>query len=403
MAKVDRYENFTATQLATDEAFIAWVKCPDARSDLFWRAYINRYPAQASVVAKARVIVNEMHVVQEHMEEERAAVIWRKINQTIRQLPEDKRMARVISMRHWWAVAAVLLLMVVGIWIFNREPSNGSRETAVTPKVQQDIRPGKDGAILTLADGRQIELESASNGSLAQQGASNIKKEGNQVVYHQQNKTPEVLYNTMSTPKGTQYALVLSDGSKVWLNAASSIRFPTAFTGDTRGVEITGEAYFEVAHNPGKPFIVSVNNMRVEVLGTHFNINAYSDEESIKTTLLQGSVKVSKGEKMVLLHPGQQAQSSLTLAAIRVAHEVNLEEVMAWKNGYFSFHNADIQTVMRQLARWYDVTVEYKGAVPERVFEGEMQRDLMLSQALKILEKNRVHFRVEGKKIVVFS
>ena len=312
-------------------------------------------------------------------------------------------MARVISMRHWWAVAAVLLLMVVGIWIFNREPSNGSRETAVTPKVQQDIRPGKDGAILTLADGRQIELESASNGSLAQQGASNIKKEGNQVVYHQQNKTPEVLYNTMSTPKGRQYALVLSDGSKVWLNAASSIRFPTAFTGDTRGVEITGEAYFEVAHNPGKPFIVSVNNMRVEVLGTHFNINAYSDEESIKTTLLQGSVKVSKGEKMVLLHPGQQAQSSLTLAAIRVAHEVNLEEVMAWKNGYFSFHNADIQTVMRQLARWYDVTVEYKGAVPERVFEGEMQRDLMLSQALKILEKNRVHFRVEGKKIVVFS
>ncbi|HWJ27252.1 MAG TPA: FecR family protein, partial [Flavisolibacter sp.] len=266
MAKVDRYENFTATQLATDEAFIAWVKCPDARSDLFWRAYINRYPAQASVVAKARVIVNEMHVVQEHMEEERAAVIWRKINQTIRQLPEDKRMARVISMRHWWAVAAVLLLMVVGIWIFNREPSNGSRETAVTPKVQQDIRPGKDGAILTLADGRQIELESASNGSLAQQGASNIKKEGNQVVYHQQNKTPEVLYNTMSTPKGRQYALVLSDGSKVWLNAASSIRFPTAFTGDTRGVEITGEAYFEVAHNPGKPFIVSVNNMRVEVL-----------------------------------------------------------------------------------------------------------------------------------------
>jgi len=269
---------------------------------------------------------------------------------------------------------------------------------------QNDFLPGKNTAILTLADGSTIVLDSAKNGALTSQGNTKVIKLNNgQLAYSSSGATNEVLYNTMSTPRGGQYKLVLSDGSKVWLNAASSIHYPTSFPGNERKVEITGEAYFEVAHDAKKPFKVSVNNMEVQVLGTHFNVNAYRDERTINTTLLEGSVKVTKGSSMSILKPGQQAiiQQAGDDKKITVENNIDVEAVIAWKNGYFSFTNADMTAVMRQISRWYDVDIVYEGKIPDRKFGGEISRNLNASQALKILQASKVHFRIEGKKIIV--
>ncbi len=201
-----------------------------------------------------------------------------------------------------------------------------------------------------------------------------------------------ISYNTISTPKGRQFTLQLPDGSKVWLNAASSLRYPVAFAGAERKVEITGEAYFEVAKNKKMPFKVSINNKTtVEVLGTHFNVNAYNDEETIKTTLLEGVVKVSHEKQTQLLQPGEQAsvsQPSQKSQSITV-QTTDVDAAVAWKNGTFSFTNASLETVMRQLARWYDIEVEFVGAVPGGAFSGEIDRALSLDQVLKGLTKNK--------------
>jgi ferric-dicitrate binding protein FerR (iron transport regulator) len=257
-----------------------------------------------------------------------------------------------------------------------------------------------------LANGKKIVLDSMSNGVVAVQSGAKILLKNDQVSYNNTREAEAVSYNTMSTPRGRQYTLVLSDGSKVWLNAASSITFPTSFMGKERNVEITGEAYFEVAHDAERPFKVKVGDMQVQVLGTHFNVNAYEDEGDIKTTLLEGSVKVSKGNENTLIVPGEQAvilNSPSGVGGITVKKDIDLDEVVAWKNGLFNFNNADLKTVMRQLSRWYNVNIIYTGEIPNRVFGGEMQRDLHLSQVLKLLEKNNVHFKIDGKNIVVGS
>jgi transmembrane sensor len=260
-----------------------------------------------------------------------------------------------------------------------------------------------------LANGSQVILNGAKNGAIAKQGNTTINKtEDGTVVY---NKTSSnkgsssagLEYNELSTPRGGQYHLTLSDGTNVWLNAASSIKYPTAFKGNIRQVEITGEAYFEVVHNSSKPFRVMANGQIVQVLGTHFNINAYRDEPSIKTTLIQGAVKVSKGTISAILKPGQQ--SALTDAGnsstIRVSDHVNTDQVLAWTNGRFSFNNADIKTGMREIGRWYDVDIVYEGNVPNIVFIGEIYRNVNLSKVLEILRYSKVNFRIEGKKIIV--
>jgi ferric-dicitrate binding protein FerR (iron transport regulator) len=206
----------------------------------------------------------------------------------------------------------------------------------------------------------------------------------------------------VTTPRGGQYQLLLSDGSKVWLNSASSIRFPVSFAGDTRRVEVSGEAYFEVAKNPSMPFKVDVDGKNeVEVLGTHFNINSYADEGSIKTTLLEGSVKVTslKTHESKLITPGQQAQ--LNKEGQITISKADPDKVMAWKNGYFNVDGADTKTVMQLLSRWYDVDVVYEGAIPQREWGGDIEKNLKLSQMLKILEKNNLHFRLEGRKLMV--
>ena len=275
---------------------------------------------------------------------------------------------------------------------------------AVVPekKVENDVLPGGNKAILTLSDGYVISLDDAKNGQLAQQGNVQIAKLGNgQVAYSViEGKQSEVVFNTLTTPRGGQFRLTLPDGSQVWLNSASSVKYPTAFIDRQRKVEISGEAYFEIAHNPSKPFIVSVNGMNVKVLGTHFNINAYDDEASVKTTLLEGSVSLNKADVVATLTPGQQAQLGNS-GKIKVIDNVDIDQVVAWKNGYFSFNRADLQTVMRQIARWYDVDISYEGKIPERQFGGKIDRNSNASEVLKILRETKVNFRIEGKKIIV--
>ena len=216
------------------------------------------------------------------------------------------------------------------------------------------------------------------------------------------NATP--VYNTITTANGNQYQLILSDGSRVWLNAASSIRFPTSFSGYERKVEITGEAYFEVAKNAAKPFKVDFKNKagekdEIEVLGTHFNVNTYTDEPEMKTTLLEGSVKITAANKMQMLAPGQQAR--LTINGIELKKNVDLDQVMAWKNGYFLFDNTDIYTLMRQISRWYNIEVIYEPNVKNDVFFGEIERKAELNEVLKILEVGDLHFKLNGHKLTV--
>ena len=310
---------------------------------------------------------------------------------------------RVISFRRIAVAASFIgLFLLGGFLLFNRIASREIAKTEVNEqRFKEDVSPGGDKATLTLADGSTIALDDAQNGTLAQQGGSKIIKLDGKISYDPTNRnSKEIVYNTISTPKGGQYQLELPDGSKVWINAASSIHFPTSFTGKERRVEIEGEAYFEVSKNPNMPFIVIVNDAEVHVLGTHFNVNAYSDEDNIKTTLLEGSVKFVHGVNANMLTPGQQTQLE-TNGMIKVVSNVDVDEVVAWKNGMFDFKNAGIETVMRQLSRWYDVEIEYSGKTDD-LFFADMRRNIKLSDALKALElTGKVKFDIQGKKIIV--
>ncbi|MBS0027618.1 FecR family protein [Chitinophaga sp. 22321] len=303
--------------------------------------------------------------------------------------------------RYWWAAAAVVFI-ATGIYYFAK-PSPPPVIVAASPAIK-DIAPGGNRAVLTLSDGSQIPLDSANNGVLAKQGNTSITKLSNgQLAYNESGSTGDkVLYNTMSTPSGGQYQLILPDGTGVWLNAASSIYYPTAFTGNERTVTITGEVYFEVAQNEKMPFRVKAGNTTVEVLGTHFNINAYKDEPSVNTTLLQGTVQINANQQKQVIKPGQQARVIASNHGIQVLDNVDLSQVMAWKKGFFSFNDADLPTVMRQLSRWYNVEVKYEGEIPQRLFTGEIGRDLTLSQVLKGLSKTRIRYKIEnGNRIII--
>lgn len=309
-----------------------------------------------------------------------------------------------INFSRWvrMAAAAAIILFMAGTayWLFDKKENNKAKLVAVEKK-NSPILPGGNRALLTMSDGSTIVLDSIQNGILQQSGAK-IKKQNGLLIYNGVSSVSgaNVVYNTLSTPRGGQYQVVLPDGSKVWLNASSSLYFPTAFNGPIREVVLTGEAYFEVAKNKEKPFRVKVGDMQVNVLGTHFNINAYKDESSIKTSLLEGSVKLVNGLHTDLLKPGQQAVLNKKEDKVEIRN-ADMNEVVAWKNGLFQFHGADITTIMKQIGRWYDVEIAYMGTVPARRFEGKISRDAQLSDVLKILELSNVKFTVEGKRIVV--
>ena len=328
--------------------------------------------------------------------------LFKAIHDKIRSESKPVR-RRVTPLRKIAIAASVIgLLLLSTFLLYNRNTSNETVNAEVSEqRFRNDVLPGGDKATLTLADGSTIILDDAQNGYLTQQGNTKIIKLDGKLSYDPTNKNSrEIIYNTISTPKGGQYQLELPDGSQVWLNATSSIHFPTSFIGNERRIEITGEAYFEIARNPNMPFIVTVNNAEVRVLGTHFNVNAYDDEDNIKTTLLEGSVKFVSGTNTNMLKPGQQSQLASN-GLINVVSNVDVDEVVAWKNGMFDFENAGIETVMRQLSRWYDVEIEYKGRTDD-LFIAEMRRNIKLSDALKALElTGKVKFDIQGKKIIV--
>lgn len=298
------------------------------------------------------------------------------------------------------AAAVFLILSLAGAWYIMS--NQGSKETMTDESTLHaiDLPPGSDQGILTLTDGSQIVLGSVSTGMLARQGNTLIQKiEDGLVAYTGEDASLEPGLNTLTVPSGGKYSLVLPDGSRVWLNAESSINFPTAFSGRKRSVKISGEVYFDVAKDPARPFIVQVgNNRQIRVLGTQFNVNAYSDEEEITTTLLEGSVEILPGGNAglaVRLKPGEQAAFSET-GQISVRHGVNTDEIVAWKNGMFHFEKADIQSVMRQISRWYNVEVVYEGPLPNRSFSGKIDRQSNASEALDILRFTGLNFRIDA-------
>jgi ferric-dicitrate binding protein FerR (iron transport regulator) len=303
----------------------------------------------------------------------------------------------------WWAAAVVILMCCAGAWYFlSHQPQTQLADNLTdTTNYKNDVAPGNNKAVLTLGDGSTVALDSAGN-QVIRQGNTAIHQQNGLLQYKSSGANAGVSYNTLTTPRGGKFRIVLPDGTGVWLNAASSIRYPVAFTGKERRVEITGEAYFEVAQQAAMPFIVSVNNKaEVEVLGTHFNINAYQDEAAINTTLLVGKVRVSAGTAPgTVLQPGQQASLN-TAGTMKVLNDIDTMQIIAWKEGWFQFHMATLPDVMRQLSRWYDVDVKYPANIPDRAFEGRIQQDLTLTQILKILERYQVHFRVEGRQITV--
>lgn len=303
------------------------------------------------------------------------------------------------------AAAAIFISGVAGYLLWQPGSANKTAITTTEKQIFNDLPAGGNKAVLTLADGSVIVLDSAANGMVAQQGNTQIIKSNNgQLVYtinsYEAISVPQ--FNTILTPRGGQYKIVLPDGSVAWLNAASSLRFPTAFTGKERLVELTGEGYFEVKKDASKTFIVSLNeNTTVKVLGTIFNINAYRDEPFINTTLLQGKVSISAGNNQAVLKPGQAAEIAAGKTQIVIAENADTEAAIAWKEGLFKLTMADLQTVMRQVARWYDVEIVYKDGIPAGHIVGTVSRNMSLSNVLKLLEVSGVHCSLNGGVLTV--
>jgi transmembrane sensor len=315
----------------------------------------------------------------------------------------------IIKFRRWlYAAAAILLFISVGGYFINSNKNGKSNRVITSDKIaKNDIRPGTDKAILTLANGSTIALGNAQNGVLSKQGNAAISKSGNGVVirYSAENRKTEAdnLLNTIAIPRGGKYNITLADGTKVWLNSASALSFPASFTGTERKVALTGEAYFEVAKNKSMPFKIDVNGKQVvEVLGTHFNISAYTDERSIATTLLEGSVKINYKNQSTLISPGQMAVNDSDGGI--VVKKANIDEVMAWRNDTFIFNNENITSIMKKISRWYNVDIVFKGDMTNINLEGNYSRSKGLAGLLKnIALVNKVHFVTEGRRITVIA
>ena len=326
----------------------------------------------------------------------------------------------------WAAAAVVVLSLGAAVWLFNNNKTVNPPGTVATATKHDVLAPQNNRASITLGNGQTVSLDSAGNGALASEGnVQVVKLADGQIAY--KGAASELVYNTLNNPRGSKVIdMTLSDGSRIWLNAGSSITYPVAFVGNERKVEVKGEVYFEVSRLPASPggggvkgkmpFIVNINGKaEVEVLGTHFNVNAYEDEPDVRVTLLEGAVKVSQlatdnkqlanKNQQVVLKPGEQAIGDCRLPVdhcrLTIDHSPNLAEVMAWKNGLFSFTGADLVTVMRQLSRWYNVDIKYEGQIPARKFSGEITRDLTLSQLMNGLQSLGIKFNIQGRTMIV--
>lgn len=305
----------------------------------------------------------------------------------------------------WWTIVVLIIISAASGYIYYFKPFEPTLAIAnnSNKSVAKDAAPGGNKAVLTVSDGSTFPLDSIKSGFITQQGNVKLIKAANDELLYKPSSEMNgtVLYNTVTTPRGGQYQILLSDGSRVKLNSFSSITYPVFFTGTERSVMITGEAYFEVTENARMPFKVMAYDMEVEVQGTEFNVNAYMDEPYLKATLLKGSLKVSKNSEKHVLQPMQQGQFDKE-GKFLLEKSVDPKEVMAWRDGLFEFNNVDVKTVMRQLSRWYDVDIIYESGAPlDQEVIGEMRRDVHLSELIKLLEKNGVSCRIDGKTLIV--
>ncbi len=400
--RYDKYINYSVADFVLDDDFIDWVKCPTEQQDKFWNGLVAENTELEKNFRDAIILINS---IDSNIPKNDLAIkerVWEAI-------VDGYNTRKIIPIRRnkfWMIAASVLAILMFGTYLMlNKIPAPGEDQPLVKNQpLKNDVAPGGNKATLQLADGSTIILDSSNNGNIANQGQTKIIKIDGQLAYNADGSSKEILYNTISTPRGGQYQLILADGSKVWLNAASSLHFPTSFIGKERKVTLTGEGYFEVAKNADMPFKVEIAGKgEVEVLGTHFNVNAYEDEATVKTTLLEGAIKVYKGTSQQLLNPGEQAvfNSALNADKITLNRNVDVAQVVAWKNGYFQFDNVNIQNIMRQMTRWYDVEVVYSGNVPVGHYVGKPSRNLNLSQILKIIEYSGIKLKLENKVITV--
>jgi transmembrane sensor len=298
-----------------------------------------------------------------------------------------------------YAAAASLVLAVITLLTVYMTGRNVEKNQPAQVNTTPQAAPGTNKATLFLSNGQSVQL--GQNDQTIQDGGADIKANNNALVY----ETPEtqplaVVYNTVATPKGGEYQVTLPDGTKVWLNAETSIKYPTAFNGPERSVELTGEAYFEVAKNARQPFVVRSGETAIRVLGTHFNIMAYHDETFLKTTLTEGSVAMSKNGNEVLLKPGEGGIAPIGTNKIQVA-ATDASQDLAWKNGQFYFNRTDLTAIMKQLARWYDLEIRYAGKVPDKRFVGKISRYTNLSDVLDVLRLSGLKFSMTGKTLIV--
>lgn len=314
----------------------------------------------------------------------------------------------------WWAAASVVILAIITFFLI--KPDAQERQTVKNEPASEEIHAGIDGAILTLADGKQVLLDSIENGIISLAGNSSAEVVDGVLLYESikggaDGKSKGAGYNTITTPNGRQFHLKLSDGTAVWLNAASSVRYPSFFSGNKREVEVTGEVYFEVAENPRIPFRVSINKqVEIEVLGTNFNVKAFETENSISATLLDGRIRIKKTGKDARnshysdLRPGQQAQINTATdqsSEVKILSEVDLPQVMAWKNGLFNFENASIEEIMQQFERWYDIKVKFENGVPDIALSGKLNRGVSLNELLPALNKMGLNYILEGRELII--
>ncbi|MND48931.1 fec operon regulator FecR [compost metagenome] len=416
------YNSYKAEDFAVDESFISYYHQSSQEHVAFWESWIVEHPEKVNEIKQAFKLIElltwhgseikfqrNLEKLKTHIGFEDTSLSQVQLTQSI-----EKKLNWTVSWFSMTGVAAtIIILLGIGFGIYRYQHT---REINNTISVQAvDIAPGGNKATLTLADGRKINLNEAVNGTLAEQAGIKITKTEDGMLVYSVNKQDvnnaqlTVEHNIIQTPKGGQYQVNLSDGTKVWLNAASSIRYPNLFKGKERKVEITGEAYFEVAKNAKMPFKVLVNNQsEVEVLGTHFNINGYLDEETVRTTLIEGSVRVSslsptiKSHQTTILKPGQQSQINKVSGDINVA-PADIEEAVAWKNGDFIFKKQPLTQILKAISRWYSVEIEYEtNQLSQQTFSGVISRSKNLSAVLEILEStDQISFKIEGNKIKV--
>lgn len=364
--------------------------------------------AWAGTSDRAREIFDEL-TSEEKLPEELAnysSVRKRVLTKIHAAEPETRVVVQMDRGFRWkpWLAAAVVVGLALAGYFYLKVPAEKDIAKVETDdnRYKNDIPPGSEKAVLKLGDGSIIQLDSAAKGIVAQQGNISIINGGGALKYAvASGNSHEVYSNTIETQKGGRYRLTLSDGTQVWLNALSSVKYPTRFIGNYREVVITGEVFFDVAKNQNMPFIVKYNGMSIEVTGTEFNVSAYINEKSVTATLIEGAVRVSNNKESVRLLPGEQAEMTKD-NDLTINKTVNVDEVIAWKDGKFKFNNSDIKSIMRQLERWYDIEVFYEGNVTTSFNATNISMDLPISELLKLFElTEQIRFKIEGRKVIV--